>query len=74
MMVHIPPWKGAIVRGRGVPLLSIGNSTVISAKMAESIEMPFGLRARMGPRSHVYGGPKVLMDVAMATIFWLSMG
>jgi len=31
---------------------------VICAKTAESIEMPFGLWARMGPRSHkLHGGP-----------------
>jgi len=29
---------------------------VICAKMAEPIEMPFGLWARMGPRNHVLGG------------------
>ena len=42
----------------------------ISAKIAEPIEMPFGLWARMGPRNHVFdGSPKVLRDVAMATNF-----
>jgi len=31
--------------------------TVVSpAKTAEPIEMPFGLRTRMGPRKHVLGG------------------
>ena len=41
-----------------------------SAKTAEPIEMPFGLRAQMGCRNHVLdGGPKVLKDVAMATHF-----
>jgi len=40
------------------------------AKTAEPIEMPFGLRARMGRRNHVLdGGPEVLRDVAMTTIF-----
>ena len=33
-----------------------GHSTVICAKTAEPIEMPFGLRARMGPRNHVFDG------------------
>ena len=43
---------------------------VNSAKTAEPIEMPFGLRAQMGCRNHVLdGGPKVLRDVAMATHF-----
>jgi len=50
-------------------------SVVISAKMAEPIEMPFGLWARMGPRNHVLdGSPEVLRDIAMVTTFWLSMG
>jgi len=43
---------------------------VICAKMAESIEMPFGLWARMGPENHVLDrGRQVLRDLAMATIF-----
>jgi len=43
---------------------------VICAKTAESIEMPFRLWARMGPRNHVLGGgPAVLRDVATATNF-----
>jgi len=43
--------------------------------MAESIQMPFGLWARKGPRNHVLDGSRqVLRDVAMATEFWLSMG
>jgi len=30
--------------------------------MAEAIEMPFGLRTRVGPRNHVLdGGPHLLM-------------
>ena len=49
---------------------------MIPAKTAAPIEMPFGLWARMGPRNHVLdGGPAVLRDVAMATIFgFLYMG
>ena len=40
------------------------------AKAAEPIEMPFGLRARMGPRNHVIDeSPEVLSDVTMATNF-----
>jgi len=36
--------------------------------MAEPIEMPFELWARMGPRNRVLdGGPQMLRDVAMAT-------
>jgi len=45
--------------------------TLVSpAKMAAPIEMPFGLRTRVGPRNHALdGGPAVLRDVAMATNF-----
>ena len=73
--VQIPLWKGAIFWGRGVPLWSIRTHTVISAKMAEPIEMPFGQWGRMGPRNHVLdGGAQVVREVAMATSFWLSTG
>ena len=42
----------------------------ICAKMAEPIEMLFGLRARIGPRNHVLDGDlEVLRDIAMATNF-----
>jgi len=49
--------------------------TLVSpAKTTEPTEMPFGLWARMGPRNHVLdGSPEMLRDVAMATIFWLSI-
>jgi len=56
--------------------LSVGLSiTLVSpAKTAEPIEMPFGLWAWMGPRNHLlHGSPEVLRDVAMATIFRLSV-
>jgi len=44
--------------------------TLVSpAKMAEPIEMLFGPLARRGPRNH----PVAMRDVAMATIFWLSI-
>ena len=49
-------------------------SVVSCAKTAEPIEMPFGLWARMGPRNHVLdGSPRLLRDVAMANIFFLSI-
>ena len=48
----------------------LSHSTVVCAKTAEPIGMPFGLWARMGRRNHVLdGGPYVLRDVAMATNF-----
>jgi len=71
-----PPWDGAILGERGIPLQNIGTLyTVVCAKTAEPIGMPFGLWARIGRRNHVLdGGPPVLRDVATATNFWLSMG
>ena len=51
-----------------------GYSTVICAKTAEPIEMPFVLWARMGARNHVLdGGPLVLRDIATATNFGTKM-
>ena len=51
-----------------------GQSAVICAKTAKPVEMPFGLWFRMDRRNHVLdGGPEVLRNVAMATIFWLSV-
>jgi len=50
-------------------------STVNCAKTAEPIEMPFALCTGMGPRNRALDeGREVLMDVAMATNFWLSLG
>jgi len=38
--------------------------------MAAPIQLSFGLRTQVGPRNHVLdGGPDVLRDVAMATVF-----
>jgi len=51
---------------------SVGLSVILvrPAKTAAPIEMPFGLRTRVGPRNHVLDwGPAVLSDVAMATNF-----
>jgi len=49
-----PPWEGAILRGERVTHGKVqGHSAVSCAKMAEPIEMPFGLRARMGPGNRV---------------------
>ena len=49
---------------------SEGGRSVICAKTAEPIEMPFGLWAAIGRRNHVLdGGPAVLRNVAMTTNF-----
>ena len=39
-----------------VVCLSLSVTIVSPTKMAEPIEMPFGLWARMGPRNHVLDG------------------
>ena len=44
--------------GKGRSIVKYRETTVISAKTAAPIEMPFGLRTRVGPRNHVLdGGP-----------------
>ena len=54
--------------------LSVVCLSVVCAKTAEPIGMPFGLWGRMGRRNHVLdGGPMVLRNVATATTFWLLM-
>jgi len=67
--VHIPPWEGAILRGREQWRPTVKHrdtlqssvqkwwhSAVSCAKMAELIGMPSGLWTWMGPRMHVLGG------------------
>jgi len=51
-----PPSKGAIFMGKDMPWHARRHSAVICAKMAEPMEMPFGLRTRVGPRMHVLNG------------------
>jgi len=65
------PWEGAILRaGKGRPIVKYKDTLQSSVKMAEPIEMPFGLWVRMAPRNHMLdGSPEVLRDVAMATNF-----
>jgi len=48
--------EGAILREKGRPIAKCGDSAVSCAKIAEPIEMPFGLWARIGPRNHVLDG------------------
>ena len=62
-----------IVTDRVAWSVSRSVTLVSPAKTAEPLEMPFGLLARIGRRNHVLdGGPQVLRDIAVATIFWLS--
>jgi len=52
-----PPWEGANFWGEWASHCKVqGHSTVVCAKTAEPIGMPFGLRARMGRRNHVLDG------------------
>jgi len=70
MGVQIPPWEGAILRGKRRPVVKYRDTAVISANAAEQIEMPIRLWARIDPRNHVLDrSPQVLRDVAMATNF-----
>jgi len=56
MEVQIPPWEGAILRGKGHPIVKYRDPAVICAKTAEPIEMLFDLCASMGPRNNVLDG------------------
>ena len=38
-----PPWEGAILRGKGRPIVKYRDTLRSSAEMAELVEMPFGL-------------------------------
>jgi len=37
----------------------MGHSVVVSAKTAKTMEMPFGLRTRVGPGNHVLDGVQI---------------
>jgi len=69
--VQIPHGKGQFWEGKGATHCKVqGHSAVSFAKMAELIEISFGLWTWMGPRNHVLDwSPQVLRDVAMATNF-----
>jgi len=68
---HPPMGRSNFEGGEGASHCKLqGHSAVPCASRAETIEMPFGLWARMGRGNHVLdGGPAVLRDVAMATNF-----
>jgi len=53
--------EGAIFRGEGRPIVKYRNAlrSLISAKKAELIKMPFGFWARMSPRNHVLHGIQI---------------
>jgi len=54
-----PVGRGNFEGGKGGPLVQ-GLPAVSCAKMTEPIQMPFGLRTRVGPRKHVLGGMRTI--------------
>jgi len=51
-----PMGRGNFEGRKGHPIVKYGDTAVICAKTAKPIEMPFGLWARMGRRSHALDG------------------
>jgi len=45
-------YKGPIIRGKDVPRLTRQHTAVSCAKMAELIDLPFGLYTQVGERKH----------------------
>jgi len=65
-----PMGRGNFVGGKERPIVKYRDTLVICTKTAETIEMSFGLWARMARRNNVSdGGPVVLRNVAMAANF-----
>jgi len=56
MEAQIAPCESAVFREKDIPWHAWRHSAVSCAKMAESIEIPFGLWTRVSPRKHVLGG------------------
>jgi len=54
--LHPPMGRGKFLGEIGRPIVKYRDSTVVCAKTAEPIGMPFGLWARMGRRNHVLDG------------------
>jgi len=56
MGVHIPSWEGTMW-GKGTTHCKVwGRAGVHHAKMAEPMEMPFGMLSPIDPRNHVLDG------------------
>ena len=55
MGVQIALWQETIFRGKDMPGHTPRHHVMSCAKMAECIEMPFGLWIQVGPRKHVLG-------------------
>ena len=54
--VQITSCEDTIFRETNMPWQALRLSAVSCAKMAEPVEMPFGLSIRVGSRKHVLGG------------------
>jgi len=71
MGIQIPPWEGPILR-RELGVCKVeGHSAVICTKMAEPIEMLFGLWARMSPRNHELDGVQIPHEKGQFSGKWL---
>jgi len=66
-----PPWEGAILRGKGCPIVKYMNTLRSSAqKRLNRSRCHLGCGLGCARRNRVLdGGPPVLRDVAMATNF-----
>jgi len=52
-----PPYEGTILRGKGQSIVKHWDSLLCGGgKMAEPIEVPFGMWTRVGPTKHVLVG------------------
>jgi len=50
-----PPWDGAILWGKGQPIVKYRDTVVICAKTVELTKMPFWIWTREGPRKDILG-------------------
>ena len=74
MGVQIPPWEGANFGGEnGRPIVKYRDTTVVCAKTAELIGMPFGLWVRMGRRNHVRWGSIGAEGRCHGNQFWAAV-
>jgi len=69
MKVQIAPWQWAIFRGKDMPGHARRYCAVTCAKMAEWIEMPFGLWTLVGQRKHT----RILGGVHIGTIWQILL-
>ena len=62
-----PPCEGAIIRGNDIPGHAQRHSAVGYAKMAESIDLAFGLCTQVGRRKHKFSS---IRQVAPICPYW----